>query len=362
MVNAGEIVRSRRDYAAAESLNYAALRVDSMSGVALLNLVQLQVDRGHVDSATKTLAVIARRLPDDLALPLLESWVVYAKGDAPRSQQLIDSMTKSRDPEVRQRSILLSANWAMLHGELARALRLAHDGMATDTGSARQLLRDSLIVASAHAWFHGPNNSDVARIDAALAQYPMRTLAPADRPYFEVATDYARAGKPDKARVTLAAYRAEVADTAMQRLQSAALHNALAEVALASNDPRTAITEFRRGDIEYDGKPATECGPCLSLNLARAFDAAGMSDSTIAAYERFINTPFYDRMEMTDALGLAGAHKRLGELYETKGNAPLAIAHFQRFVDLWKNADPELQPLVVDAKRRVARLVAGEKR
>jgi tetratricopeptide (TPR) repeat protein len=363
LVNAGELVRSWRDYAAAESLNHAALQVNPANAVAQLNLVQLQIDRGRVDSAANTLELIRRQHPDDPALSVMGAWVAYAKGDESRTQQMIDSMTTQRhDPDARQRAILSSANWAMLHGELGRASRLARDGMAADTGSARQLLHDSLIVASAHAWFHGPNNADVARIDAAVAQYPMRTLALADRPYFEVATDYARAGKPDKARATLATYRVDVADTAMQRLQAAALHNALAEVALASNDPQTAIVEFRRGDIEYDGKPATECGPCVSLNLARAFDAAGMSDSTIAAYERFINTPFYDRMEVTDALGLAGAHKRLGELYEAKGNAPLAIAHFQRFVDLWKNADPELQPLVLDAKRRLARLVAGEKR
>ena len=89
---------------------------------------------------------------------------------------------------------------------------------------------------------------------------------------------------------------------------------------------------------------------------------ANMADSTIAAYERFINTPYYDRLDVTDAIGVAGAHKRLGELYEAKGTAARAITHYQQFTDLWKSADPELQPLVAEAKRRLARLLASERR
>jgi len=38
-----------------------------------------------------------------------------------------------------------------------------------------------------------------------------------------------------------------------------------------------------------------------------------------------------------------------------------AIDYYNRFVELWKDADPELQPLVRDVKARLARLV-GEKR
>ena len=51
-----------------------------------------------------------------------------------------------------------------------------------------------------------------------------------------------------------------------------------------------------------------------------------MPDSTIAEYERVITTPFYDRLYRDDPIGLAGAHKRLGELYAAKGNTGQAIA------------------------------------
>jgi hypothetical protein len=52
----------------------------------------------------------------------------------------------------------------------------------------------------------------------------------------------------------------------------------------------------------------------------------------------------------------AGVEKRLGELYEAKGDAQNAIPHYLKFVDLWKGADPELQPKVAEVRRKLARL------
>ena len=41
------------------------------------------------------------------------------------------------------------------------------------------------------------------------------------------------------------------------------------------------------------------------------------------------------------------------------GNTEKAIENYRAFIELWKNADPELQPRVADAKRRLARLGAA---
>jgi hypothetical protein len=57
-----------------------------------------------------------------------------------------------------------------------------------------------------------------------------------------------------------------------------------------------------------------------------------------------------------DAEFLAGTHKRLGELWEQRGDRRKAIEHYSRFVELWTKADPELQPQVADVKNRLRRL------
>jgi eukaryotic-like serine/threonine-protein kinase len=48
-----------------------------------------------------------------------------------------------------------------------------------------------------------------------------------------------------------------------------------------------------------------------------------------------------------------------GELYDARGDAAKAREYYGRFVDLWKDADPELQPVVRDVRARLVRL-AGQ--
>jgi hypothetical protein len=43
-------------------------------------------------------------------------------------------------------------------------------------------------------------------------------------------------------------------------------------------------------------------------------------------------------------------------LYEAKGQSEKALQRYQDFVDLWKTADPGLQPRVRDVRARVDRL------
>jgi len=45
-------------------------------------------------------------------------------------------------------------------------------------------------------------------------------------------------------------------------------------------------------------------------------------------------------------------------LYEAKRDIPRAVASLEKFVELWKNVDPELQPIVTDARARPARLTS----
>ena len=57
---------------------------------------------------------------------------------------------------------------------------------------------------------------------------------------------------------------------------------------------------------------------------------------------------------------LPAALKRLGELYEQRGDTDKAVEYYNEFVELWKDADPELQPQVEDVRERIAKLV-GER-
>ena len=56
---------------------------------------------------------------------------------------------------------------------------------------------------------------------------------------------------------------------------------------------------------------------------------------------------------MTDT---APAHLRLAEIYERRGERQKAIEHYSQFIELWKNCDPELQPMVQQARSALVRL------
>jgi len=130
------------------------------------------------------------------------------------------------------------------------------------------------------------------------------------------------------------------------------------EIAIAEKRYSDALAEFKRAASGADGRPASEDAVTVHFNLGRAFDLLNQPDSAIAELEAAVSEPFFDRLDL-DPVVLAGSHKRLGELYDAKGDRERAISHLSKFIELWKNADPDLQPAVTDAKRRLAKLQAG---
>jgi hypothetical protein len=53
---------------------------------------------------------------------------------------------------------------------------------------------------------------------------------------------------------------------------------------------------------------------------------------------------------------LASVYERLGDLYEQRGDTAKAVYYYGKLVDLWKDADPELQPRVEAARRAIEAL------
>lgn len=255
----------------------------------------------------------------------------------------------------------MGAAVALSHGRLNEWRRLAAEYAAqlARQGAVQPALVDSVEALRTEIVLRGPSPVLAARLDASLARHPLHEIAAVDRPYLQLAIAYATAGRADRARAMLSQYDREVRDTLLRREQAPRLHGALGEIALAERRPTDAATEFRRADVAYDGLPATDCATCLPLDLGRAFDAAAQPDSAIVAYERFVSTPWFERAEGQDARYLPPVHRRLGELYEGRGDSERALSHYRQFVELWAGADPELRPQVDAVRRRIERLSAG---
>ena len=194
----------------------------------------------------------------------------------------------------------------------------------------------------------------VARLTDALERYPLTELEARDRPYLELAEVFARAGSADMARNLVEDMRTHFDASDLKRLKSQLLI-VEGEIALAEGRPEAAIERF---NLAFQDS----CHICPLPGLALAYEALGERDSTIAAFTRYVETPYADRfLVYSYPLGqaLAPAHERLGELHDEAGNLNAAAQHYARFVELWAGADEELQPRVRAAQARVDSIVSA---
>ena len=122
-------------------------------------------------------------------------------------------------------------------------------------------------------------------------------------------------------------------------------------VALAKGQFKEAITQLQRA-----GTLHTAASPLEAFLIAMAFDRAGTRDSAIACFTRVVDPA--EAGEPEAYLFSAGAHKRLAELLDAKGDAAGAITHYDAFAAAWKDAEPSKQPLVKAARDRAGQLRA----
>ena len=170
---------------------------------------------------------------------------------------------------------------------------------------------------------------------------------PLDRPYGGVINVLAYAGQPARARAVLDERASEVP---AELIQSEDTDRLEATIALAEGRYDDAIEGFERTQVG-------SCMLCSLDGLARAYDAAGRAESAIATYERFIETPFFNRL-FFDATLRPLALERLGQLYDEGGDLPNAAKYYAMFVELWEEADAELQPRVRAAQARLQEILA----
>jgi tetratricopeptide (TPR) repeat protein len=356
MVNLGEQLRSRREFARAEALNLAAAKLQPAAGTSFGNALELQLDQGKLKDAVETIAGLKERAPDYALVRQFD--LSYAQGDDKSLRSAVDSALGAGEQLRKRVGVPHAISLALKDGRLRDFASLGKEAeRSPGPGPNAPIQQLALSIAVS-----GPSPANLAALDTAIARVPFRDLPMVDRPYLNAAAALAHAGNAPKARAMVDRYRTEMTDTSLRRLTESELHNVLAEIALAEGKARDAIAEFRRGDIGYDGFPANDCTPCLSFNLARAYDAAGKPDSAAIYFERYLATPSWYKLEPEmDPVRVPAIRERLGQLYEAMGKTDKAVEQYRAFIELWKRADPELQPRVAGTRKRLAALTPVEK-
>ncbi|CAN5800458.1 hypothetical protein BH24GEM1_BH24GEM1_28740 [soil metagenome] len=342
----------QRRYAEAESLVGRASRLGRGSSF-FLNTVRTQVAQGHLVEAQETADRYSASAPGSPYSAGVQSLMARVRRDLPTAEQLL---RKAREHQGDSRFIRSAtahglAGIAEQQGRIGEARRL-HLELLSQLESENER-REYLDVAASLATLQARYGSDrtAARslLKAALSRYPLASLEPLDRPYVDLILAFALAGDAGEARRLYREFEAVVPE-GMRRLRLRR-HAARGAIEEAEGRNRDAVEAYGSWLAE-DGT----CGVCGSYELGVVYDRLGQTDSAITVFERAVGTPTIESARILESYTLAPSLKRLGELYESRGDRRRAADTYNRFVDLWKHADPELQPAVREVRARLAQL------
>jgi tetratricopeptide (TPR) repeat protein len=343
-----------RQLAQADRLYRRALSLEPDNGIVAGNLANSLAAQGKFGAADSILREVRARAPS-FPIEGIEIGQLVMRDE-------LDSA------ESRSRTVLRGANSAAARNALRYLVLITEmRGRLRESDSLRRELQSRSIARGASvdpnelaanraqddAGLRGERERAVAELDASVRAHPPGAASPPGA-LLNVAFAYAVAGAPARARPFLTQYDELARDSVDRQLFRGQRGYTEGMILLAEQRTDDAIRTFRRMDVDADGLPIS-CSFCLPLTLGRAYDQANQADSTIANLERYLSIYNAGRIN-ADAWFRPALYKRLGELYEAKGDTKRAVEHYAAFVELWKHADPDLQPKVAEVRARLDRL------
>ena len=342
---------TRRRYAEAEAILDRQLAASPQVGVLYSNMMEVLGLQGKYAKGDSVMARWAKVYPT-AGTRFGEGFrFAFGKGDYTAALAYADSATQSPSANIQARGHHQRANVYRIRGQLARADReeLAEAELRRRSGTEAAALVAFVEVAASESQLRDRPEAGVRMVDSAVARFPMAETAPVDRPYLPLADFYVRAGEVAKGERMLADYERTVPEEVKKGDFARTYSQAL--LAFGKGKYSESIAGFREFRSRNGG------GAIALQNIGLAFDKMGEIDSAVANYEIFATTP------ETGASGrqydLPRTYRRLGEIYEGKRNKDKALEYYGKFITLWKDADPDLQPKVREVKQRMAAL-AGE--
>ena len=352
--NLALIATEEHDYRGADTLTARALRVGPPLSPLFQNRAIALVDLGRLDEAKATLDTFQLRLPNNPRALSFRADLFWVRRQYDSMAPVLDALDRvASEGADRTTARMLRASLARLHGRLRDARRFTYEAMqaADRSGDRGALLRAGLYEAGDVVHLLGDRQRALEIVDTLLRRHRLDTLTGfVRREYKLLVMVYAMAGEAELARKAMMEWNAKRPEfrTSLDTLVLIVMDG---YVDLASGHFQEAALKFRQGDSQG-------CTRCEAPVEGRAWELVGARDSAIVAYEKFVNTPALLRTE-EDALFLTIVHQRLGELYAAKGDRERALRNYRAFIELWRDADPELQPQVAAARGRVAALTRG---
>lgn len=336
--------------AAAERYARAA-RLPRTFSVAFTNLLETEIELGHVGALDSILASFHERLPGSTMLPYGDWLVAWGKGDLARADSISEETYRNR---ATSGSTMIAAfnlsETMLLQGRLRENqewLRRAREEVARTNPTASASFRPSLDTAFFEAGFGGGKVPALAALDRGRRRVPMDSISTRERPWGTIAALAWWVREPQLAREALRGWEQDQAAFSLEQDGDRARFQA--QIAMAEQRWSDAIPLIDKAQRLFGIEPQS-----AEAMRGTVYDAMGQPDSARAAFERYVGMP--DEEPGAVAWWRPRTLVRLGELYEASGNRAKAIQYYGEFVALWKDADPDQQPRVREMRARIARL------
>ena len=324
--------------------------VSRETGVLWFNLVEAEALQGNfaaADSAYHQWAIVSPGSGQRLSVGGRLGW---AKRDLDMVVTYADSAAQSGQLSSQARGKGLRASVARARGQVNDARRLLREVQVLDLKRSGTPYFTAAIYAAMETVIGGGPEMAVRYLDSVTTVPPLTSLTPLNRNYPRLAAEYARAGALARAEGLMRDYEREVPEVLRQVPERWVAEGMIAQ---GKGEHARAIEALRRSQVEEG------CRVCRLFEIGQSFDAMKQPDSVLAIYEAF--TTLTDPAPLGRDIGFAWSYKRMGEIWESKGDTRKALENYGKFVDLWKDADASLQPRVVEVRKRIAELSARER-
>jgi tetratricopeptide (TPR) repeat protein len=345
-----ELGRDETNYAAllmslgrldeAEAMARRALVSTPKGAIAYWNLAEVQVARHKFAAADSTLAVLKANIPDNPYRYYVAAGIAWGRRNYDSLQAYLDSEEGRRLPQADLHRCAL---------DLQRGRIRAWQGCPS---------RDPLVAENAMAQlseFRITGDTSRARIG-----YESFLLKPSDERdpdrYANTVALLAEIGRVREAKGLLDEWRRRTGATDPGFRSDSAL--AVGAIAAAEGEWDRAVAAF----LAWNKTPTASALMIYNRGLPEAaaiMVRQGKPDSAIVLFERALATSSMFGGQIYEPGWYTQALVMLGDLYDARGDRAKAAEYYRRYIDVFKDPDPEIAKQVATVREKLGR-VTGE--
>jgi serine/threonine protein kinase/predicted Zn-dependent protease len=351
-IQLAEVYRAKELYAKARKVLEDFMRNFSENAPIRQGLADIHIDRGELDQAMAEIDKAFLLDPDDFLILRSKGDISLYKGDLAKAEGEYQKLLEMNEPVAHAWGLSRLGSIQLLQGEYEKAKNAYKQGVGLAEMVGQNVWKSLFANGVAYAYLSSGDFEEALK-------------------YCQIAWESGEKGEYQesqrqalylKTRVHIGMKSMESAQKTADELKQI-IEKGLFKKAIRLHHHLMGLMELERKRypqaIQYfESALALESYGPLSKNalildsLALAYCQAGSLDKAIETYNR-IAVLTTGRLNSKDVY--ARSFYMLGQIYEQKGDKARAVENYQKFLDLWKNADAGL-PEPEDARRRLAKV------